>query len=201
MERPARGGGQREGPGLSRPQEYDWERLLIERAKTDPEAFGAIYDEYADRIYAYIWRRVGDRQVAEDLTSETFFRALRAIKGYQHSGQTILAWLYRIAANQVADHFRASRSNLPLEEAEVIAERDETGPEAMALQADQQRTILAAIQKLSPDQQDVVLLRFSGGLRLKEIAETVGKTENAVKQLLFRALGNLKGRLMERGGP
>jgi RNA polymerase sigma-70 factor (ECF subfamily) len=139
--------------------------------------------------------------VAEDLTSETFFRALRAIKSYQHSGQTILAWLYRIASNQVTDHFRANRSTLPLEEAWAVAERDESGPEAKAVQADQQRVILAAVQKLSPDQQEVLLLRFSGGLRLKEIAETVGKSENAVKQLLFRALGNLKGRLTERGGP
>lgn len=173
---------------------------MIERAKQDPEAFGAIYDEYVDRVYSYIVRRVGDRSVAEDLTSETFFRALRSLKSYQHSGQTILAWLYRIASNQVTDHFRAAKPNLPLEEAWAVPERSEAGPEAKALQSDQQRTILAAVQRLSPDQQDVILLRFSGGLRLKEIAEAVGKSENAVKQLLFRALGSLKGKLTERGG-
>jgi RNA polymerase sigma-70 factor (ECF subfamily) len=187
-----------EGPALDRPNQPQDEQLLVERAKRDPEAFGRLYDTYFGKIYAYVYRKTGDRQAAEDLTADTFMKALANIKGYRYTGQPFAAWLYRIAANVVTDHYRSRRVAAPLDDSLQVA-GTEGNPEAVALHLDDQQAVARAIQTLSPDQQDVILLRFSGGLKLKEIAEVVGKTEGAVKALMFRALGGLKGKLTESG--
>jgi RNA polymerase sigma-70 factor (ECF subfamily) len=187
-----------EGAKTDRPIHAPDEQVLIEQAKRDPEAFGQLYDNYFGKIYSYIYRKTGDRQVAEDLTADTFMKALANIKGYKYTGQPFVAWLYRIAANLVADHYRSRRVTAPLDEGMQVA-ATEGDPEEAALAADDQLAMARAIQTLSPDQQDVILLRFSSGLKLKEIAEVVGKTEGAVKALMFRALGGLKGKLTERG--
>ena len=170
----------------------------MEQAKQDPEAFGYLYDLHFDRIYAYIYRKTGDRQVAEDLTSDTFMKALAHLKGYQFTGQPLVAWLYRIASNVVTDYYRAHRVTASLDEGLQVPSTS-TGPEDAALALDDQQAVARAIQTLSPDQQDVVLLRFSGGMRLREIALTIGKTEGAVKALMFRALGSLRAKLTESG--
>lgn len=190
-----------EGEPTHRPETQSDEQWLIERAKRDPEAFGEVYDLHFTRIYSYIYRKTGDRQAAEDLTSDTFMKALANIKGYRYTGQPMIAWLYRIASNVVTDHYRARRPSASLDEGMQLAS-DEVGPEEAALALDDQQAVARAIRTLSPDQQDVVLMRFSGGMRLKEIAETIGKTEGAVKALMFRALGSLRGKLTESGvGP
>jgi RNA polymerase sigma-70 factor (ECF subfamily) len=191
-----------EGPLTHRPLESTDkatdEAWLVEQAKRDPEAFGQLYDIYFGKIYAYIYRKAGDRQAAEDLTSETFMKALANIQHYKYTGQPFVAWLYRIAANVVTDYFRARRPTAPLDEGLQLPATG-IGPEEAALRMDDQQAVARAIQTLSPDQQDVILLRFSGGLRLKEIAQTIGKTEGAVKALMFRALGGLRGKLTESG--
>lgn len=186
-----------EGLATHRHEEFD-EPSLVERAKRDPEAFGQLYDIYFDRIYGYIYRKTGDRSVAEDLTSDTFMKALANVKNYRYTGQPFVAWLYRIAANLVTDYYRSRRVTASLDEGLQIAAVG-NDPEEAALQLDDQQAVARAIQTLSPDQQDVILLRFSGGLRLKEIAQVIGKTEGAVKALMFRALGGLKGKLTESG--
>lgn len=188
-----------EGRATHRPYDAQVdEQALVERAKRDPDAFGELYDLYFERIYAYVYRKTGDRQVAEDLTSDTFMKALTHIKGYRYTGQPFAAWLYRIASNVVTDFYRARKVNAPLDEGLQLA-ADQLGPEEAALRLDDQQAVARAIQTLSPDQQDVILLRFSAGLKLKEIAGIVGKTEGAVKALMFRALGGLKGKLSESG--
>ncbi|HYG59600.1 MAG TPA: sigma-70 family RNA polymerase sigma factor [Symbiobacteriaceae bacterium] len=188
-----------EGPPTHRPNEFpEDEQLVVERAKRDPDAFGRLYDVHFDRIYAYIYRKTGDRQAAEDLTSDTFMKALANIKNYRYTGQPFAAWLYRIAANVVTDYYRSRRISTPLDE-ELSLQAPGTSPEEAALRLDDQQAVARAIQTLSPDQQDVILLRFSAGLRLKEIAQVIGKTEGAVKALMFRALGGLKGKLTESG--
>ncbi|HYF92111.1 MAG TPA: sigma-70 family RNA polymerase sigma factor [Symbiobacteriaceae bacterium] len=174
------------------------EKWLVERAKRDPEAFGELYDSHFDRIYAYIYRKTGDRQVAEDLTSETFMKALANIKGYNYTGQPFAAWLYRIASNVVTDHYRSRRVTTSLDEGLQIPDRG-TSPEEAALRLDDQQAVARAIQSLSPDQQDVILLRFSGDMKLRDIGQVIGKTEGAVKALMFRALNSLKGKLTESG--
>ncbi|HLN64798.1 MAG TPA: sigma-70 family RNA polymerase sigma factor [Symbiobacteriaceae bacterium] len=188
-----------EGRATHRPHDAQVdEQALVERAKRDPEAFGHLYDLFFDRIYAYVYRKTGDRQVAEDLTADTFMKALTHIKGYRYTGQPFAAWLYRIASNVVTDFYRARKVNAPLDEGLQLA-ADQLSPEEAALRLDDQQAVARAIQTLSPDQQDVILLRFSAGLKLKEIAGIVGKTEGAVKALMFRALGGLKGKLSESG--
>lgn len=187
-----------EGAKTDRPIHAPDEQELIEQAKRNPEAFGQLYDIYFGKIYSYIYRKTGDRQVAEDLTADTFTKALANMKAYKYIGQPFVAWLYRIAANLVADHYRSRRVTAPLDEGMQVA-ATEGDPEEAALAIDDQLAMARAIQTLSPDQQDVILLRFSSGLKLKEIAEVVGKTEGAVKALMFRALGGLKGKLTERG--
>jgi len=174
------------------------EQLLVERAKRSPEAFGELYDIYFDRIYAYIYRKTGDRQAAEDLTSDTFMKALSHIGNYRYTGQPFAAWLYRIASNLVTDYYRSRRPTSPLDESTPL-QAGGISPEEAALRLDDQQAVARAIQTLSPDQQDVILLRFSAGLKLKEIAQVIGKTEGAVKALMFRALGGLKGKLTESG--
>lgn len=175
------------------------EQALVEMARQDPEAFGQLYDLYFARIHSYIYRRVGDRPLAEDLTADTFFRALKAIKRYEWRGMPFSAWLYRIASNTVTDHFRSSRAtNVPLDEQWGLQDAGEQ-PEDAALRIDRMEEILQAVRTLSPDQQDVVLLRFQGDLRLREIADIVGKSEGAVKALMFRALHTLRGRLSAKG--
>jgi len=173
-------------------------QLLVERAKRDPEAFGELYDSHFDRIYAYIYRKTGDRQIAEDLTSETFMKALAHIQGYRYTGQPFAAWLYRIAANAVTDHFRSRRVTTSLDEGLQLPDRG-TSPEEAALRLDDQQAVARAIQSLSPDQQDVILLRYSSDMKLRDIGQVIGKTEGAVKALMFRALNSLKGKLTESG--
>ncbi len=187
-----------EGPATNRPTGTPDEQQLVEQAKLDPEAFGQLYDIHFSRIYSYIYRKTGDRQVAEDLTSDTFMKALANIKRYRYTGQPFAAWLYRIASNVVTDYYRSRRVTASLDDGLPLAS-SEGDPEEAALQLDDQQAVARAIRTLSPDQQDVVLLRFSAGLKLKEIAKVVGKTEGAVKALMFRALSGLKGKLTESG--
>lgn len=174
------------------------EQALVERAKADPEAFGQLYDLYFPRIYSYICRRTGDQASAEDLTSETFFKALRSIGQYRYTGQPFSAWLFRIATNVLTDHFRRQRFVQPLDRHAGMPD-GHWGPEEAAIRQDRRQAILRALAELTPEQQDVVLLRFEQGFRLKEIAGLLGKTEGAVKALMFRALHNLREKLEDRG--
>lgn len=187
----------REGPPTHRPESVD-EQWLVERAKRDPEAFGELYDQHFDRIYAYIYRKTGDRQVAEDLTAETFMKALANIQKYRYTGQPFAAWLYRIASNLITDYYRARRPVASLDEGLPMAWEGET-PEEAAVAMDDHQAVIRAIRTLSPDQQDVVFMRFTGDMKLKDIATALGKTEGAVKALMFRALGSLRAKLTESG--
>jgi len=179
-------------------QEYIDEQRLVEQAKGDPEAFGKLYDLHFERIYAYIHRKTGDRQTAEDLTADTFMKALANIQGYRYTGQPFAAWLYRIASNVVIDYYRVRRPTLPLEEGLPLV-ATQVAPEEAAMTLDDQQAVARAVRTLSPDQQDVILMRFAGDMKLKDIAAALGKTEGAVKALLFRALGTLRHKLSESG--
>ncbi|WP_273377525.1 sigma-70 family RNA polymerase sigma factor [Symbiobacterium thermophilum] len=191
----------REGPPTHRPEvleAYSDEQRLVLRAQRDPEAFGELYDMHFDRIYAYIHRKTGDRQVAEDLTADTFLKALAHIQHYRYTGQPFAAWLYRIAANVVIDYYRVHRPTVQLDEG-LSAAGGGPEPEEAALALDDRQAVSRALQALSPDQQDVVLMRFAGDMKLKDIAAAMGKTEGAVKALLFRALNTLRRKLSESG--
>ena len=173
------------------------ESRLIERAKAcDKEALGELYRRHANAIFRYVYYRVGDQAVAEELTGDVFVRALEALPSYQDTGRPFEAWLYRIAHARVVDHYRRqSRRNVePL--GEGLAADEETNPHQLAAFRDESRQAWEAVRRLTDDQQQVISLRFIAGYSTAEVAGILGKTEGAVKALQHRALASLR-RLLE----
>jgi RNA polymerase sigma-70 factor (ECF subfamily) len=171
----------------------DNEREIIQKAQEgDREAFGALYDHYLPNIYRFILLKVGRREDAEDLTHHVFLSAWEHVRRYEHRGFPFSSWLYRIASNAVIDHYRTARHHQNLETVpeEVFAETDPVGETVDA--AIGARHVRAALMKLDPDQQNVLIMRFVGELSSKEIAEVIGKSEGAVRVIQHRALKQLK---------
>jgi len=168
----------------------DAERRLIERAKWgDLAALGELYNLHVNRIYQYVRYRTGDDQTAEDITAEVFLRAIESIGGYEDQGAPFVAWLYRIAHARIIDLWRMSKrqQTAPLEDPLL-----QEGPSSLDDEIDtdflQHRSLAAALQLLTDDQQDVIVLKFMQGLSNAEIAQVLGKTEGAVKALQWRGL-------------
>lgn len=170
---------------------------LVTRAKRDPQCFGELYDLYFDKVFGFVYHRVSNRETAEDLTADTFVKALRKLGSFEGNSANFPAWLFRIAANIVTDHYRSQRHRAAPLELDQWAD-EEPGPEEMALVHAEAEQVRLAVKYLTPDQQDVILMRFVGGLKLKEIATATGRTEQAVKSLMFRALSTLRRRFEER---
>ncbi|NSC23208.1 sigma-70 family RNA polymerase sigma factor [Streptomyces albus subsp. chlorinus] len=172
---------------------------LVERAQSgEAEAFGRLYDQYSDTVYRYIYYRVGGRATAEDLTSETFLRALRRIGTFTWQGRDFGAWLVTIARNLVADHFKSSRFRLEVTTGEMLdANEVERSPEESVLESLSNAALLEAVRKLNPQQQECVTLRFLQGLSVAETARVMGKNEGAIKTLQYRAVRTLARLLPE----
>ncbi|MHB9856576.1 ECF subfamily RNA polymerase sigma factor, BldN family [Streptomyces krungchingensis] len=163
---------------------------LVERAQAgDADAFGRLYDQYSDTVYRYIYYRVGGKATAEDLTSETFLRALRRIATFTWQGRDFGAWLVTIARNLVADHFKSSRFRLEVTTGEMLdANEVERSPEDFVLESLSNAALLEAVRRLKPQQQECVTLRFLQGLSVTETARVMGKNEDAIKTLQYRAV-------------
>jgi RNA polymerase sigma-70 factor (ECF subfamily) len=162
------------------------------------EAFGELYDAYVDLVHRYISHRVGNHALAEDLTSETFLRALRRISTFTWQGRDFGAWLVTIARNLIADHFKSSRYKLEHSTPDILesgAEASHEGPENEVLTGITNATLLAAVRQLGPEQQECIVLRFLQGMSVAETAAILGKNEGAVKALQYRAVKAL-GRLL-----
>ncbi|MFW6691516.1 ECF subfamily RNA polymerase sigma factor, BldN family [Streptomyces sp. MAR4 CNX-425] len=193
------GAGTRERGGRpsrpSQPSTGDSRRMmdLVERAQAgETEAFGRLYDQYADTVYRYIYYRVGGRATAEDLTSETFLRALRRIGTFTWQGRDFGAWLVTIARNLVADHFKSSRFRLEVTTGEMLDPSEtERSPEDSVLESLSNTALLETVRKLNPQQQECVTLRFLQGLSVAETAQVMGKNEGAIKTLQYRAVRTL----------
>ena len=174
------------------------ERELIERAKHDPEAFGILYERYVDKIYSYIYYKVGNEEDAEDLTAKTFLRALRHIGNYQDRGVPFYAWLYRIAHNLVANWLRdrSRRKVIPLG---ILAPRPSNTPEPDEVleEEESRKAVLAAIKRLPPDKQELLYIKFVERLTNQEIAQIMGRTESAIKSLYHRTLIALRRELLD----
>jgi RNA polymerase sigma-70 factor (ECF subfamily) len=172
---------------------------LVERAQEgETEAFGRLYDHYSDTVYRYIYYRVGSKATAEDLTSETFLRALRRIGTFTWQGRDFGAWLVTIARNLVADHFKSSRFRLEVTTGEMLdANEVERSPEDSVLESLSNEALLQAVRKLNPQQQECVTLRFLQGLSVAETARIMGKNEGAIKTLQYRAVRTLARLLPE----
>ncbi|MCM2578275.1 ECF subfamily RNA polymerase sigma factor, BldN family [Streptomyces meridianus] len=180
---------------VRRPADHDSRRMmdLVERAQAgEAEAFGRLYDQYADTVYRYIYYRVGGKATAEDLTSETFLRALRRIGTFTWQGRDFGAWLVTIARNLVADHFKSSRFRLEVTTGEMLdANEVERSPEDSVLEHLSNTALLEAVRRLNPQQQECVTLRFLQGLSVAETARAMGKNEGAIKTLQYRAVRTL----------
>lgn len=172
------------------------EKELIQAAKSgDKQAMAALYQQHVQAIYRYVMARVNDTHVAEDITSDVFVRALETLPHYEQQGIPFLGWLYRIASGKIVDHYRWSgrrASNQALDE--HLPDMMES-PEQQAFRSAQIREMMAHLQSLTTEQQQVLMLRFVQGHSISQTAELMGKNENAVKALQFRAMQTL-ARLM-----
>jgi len=177
---------------------------LIERAQAgEAEAFGLIYDRYVDTVFRFIYFRVGNRPLAEDLTSDTFLRALKRIGSFTWQGRDLGAWLVTIARNLVADHFKSGRYRLEVTTGDVLdADREDRGPEgspeAAVVDHITNVALLTAVKQLNPEQQECIVLRFLQGFSVAETAQAMGKNEGAIKALQYRAVRAL-ARLLPEG--
>lgn len=172
---------------------------VIERAKVDKEAFGLLYERYVDKIYSYIYYRTGNERDAEDLTARVFFRAINHIGGYEDRGFPFSAWLYRIAHNLVAnwhrDHSRRQMFSIESLDHWYVTH---DGPELAAERLDDREALLAAIQTLPADRQDLLVFKFVEQLTNAEIGAIMERSEGAIKSLYYRTLQELRGELEEK---
>jgi RNA polymerase sigma-70 factor, ECF subfamily len=180
-------------PAMKRREDNGRVRGLVERAQRgDRTALEELYLLHFDRIYSYLHLSVGTRHDAEDLTTQTFVKMLEAIGRFQWRSVPFSAWLFRIAHNLAMDHFRASRRWQPEEEIPETGHGEESSAEEQALTSLGQTSMLALIDRLSPEQRQVLTLKFVFRFSNAEAAAILGKTEGAVKSLQHRALASLQ---------
>jgi RNA polymerase sigma-70 factor, ECF subfamily len=164
------------------------ERSLVEAAQKDPAGFAALYDAHFGRIYAFIVRRVRDRHVAEDLTAEVFRHALAGIGKFEWRGVPFTAWLFRIAANEIADHAKSAARDGGSIDTEV------PGKDEIDI-VEQRASLYRHVDRLPADQRRVIVLRFVEERSIREIAADLGRSEGAIKQLQWRALQTLRAQM------
>ena len=171
------------------------ERILVEAAQRDPSRFAELYERNFDRVYAYVSRRLTDRSAVEDVTAEVFRQALANLGQFEWRGSPFVAWLVRIAANAVTDHWRRVSREQPMLEAD--------GPESApsdpaSIDAVERRALLfRLVRSLPADQRRVIEMRFAQEKGVREIARELNRSEGAVKQLQFRAIQNLRTQLQK----
>lgn len=177
-----------------------WE-LVAAAQDGDTAAFGRLYDRYVDIVYRYVLYRLGNRELAEDVTSETFLRALRRITSVSYQGRDVGAWFVTIARNLVLDHVKSSRYRLEIVTDEVgdagtapfagTSAPQAPGPEQTAITSATRTELLRCVAQLGEDQRECVILRFLQGLSVAETAEIMGRNEGAIKALQHRAVRRL----------
>jgi RNA polymerase sigma-70 factor, ECF subfamily len=182
------------------PQDFERISALVELAQRgDAEAFGVLYERYVDTVYRYVYVRVGSQQLAEDITSETFLRALRRMDSFSWQGRDIAAWFVTIARNLITDNAKSARFRFEVSTADMLDAdpRVEAAPEGEVLDRLRDERLLGAVKNLKPEQAECVVLRFLQGLTLAETAKVLGKSEGAVKQLQLRAVRALHRELAD----
>jgi RNA polymerase sigma-70 factor (ECF subfamily) len=172
---------------------------LVELARGgDSEAFGQLYDHYQGSVYRFLYYRTRSQTLAEDLTSETFFRALRSMSSFRWQGKDFGAWLMTIARNLTTDHYKSSKTRLETATEDMSPHDSATdGPEVAVLASLTNEALLTALKSLPNEQQECLVMRFLQGLSIAETAEVLGRSEGAIKQLQLRAVRNLAKLLPE----
>ncbi len=165
------------------------ESLLIEQAKSDPGAFGLLYENYLQKIYNYVYYRTGNHHDAEDLTAKTFQRAMKHISRYEQRGVPFSAWLYRIAHNVVANwHRDQSRRKVVALDELVLYQRWQQSLEGLVEENEEKRELLKAIRRLPADRQQLLILKFVEGMSNEATGQIMGRSEGAIKSLYHRTL-------------
>ena len=174
---------------------------LVEKARQNPEAFGELYDQFYNPIFSYVLKRTARVQIAQDITSEVFFKALKNLGQYRsHNNIPFSSWLYRIATNQTNDYFRKNKHDvLSLEDISCVTAISNPSLEEETLQAEEELkrqedflVLHQSISRLPFKYQEVITLRFFEKKQEKEIAQILGKPEGTIKSLLHRGLKKLK---------
>ena len=166
------------------------ERLQIEAAQSDPVRFADLYEANFERVYVFIVRRVGDRDTAEDLTAEVFEHALANLSRFEWRGVPFAVWLYRIAANLIADRGR----RLARENSQSANPASDDLEQSSWKEIERRAIVFQLVDSLGDDQRLVIIKRFVEQKSIREIAEDFGRTEGAIKQLQLRAIENLRTR-------
>ena len=169
----------------------DDERLLIEAAQADPARFVELYDRNVDRVYAYVSRRAGSRSVAEDVTSEVFEQALTNLGKFEWRGVPFVAWLFRIAANALADHWKRQGRDSQELPPDVPDERERQD-------IDRRLSLFQLVDRLPDAQRQVIQMRFVEDRSIREVAAALDRSEGAIKQLQLRAIDTLRKGMEER---
>jgi RNA polymerase sigma-70 factor (ECF subfamily) len=174
------------------------EESLVQRAKQhDQEAFARLYDEYFDKIYRYVALKIGDKTEAEDMTQQVFLKALQSISSFKWKGVPFSAWLYRIAHNQVVDYLRKKkRRPATLLDESLVSGDSENTPQLMVERNVDTEQLLAATQRLTDAQREVISLRFTSELSTAQVAEIMGKSQGAIKALQHSAIVALRKALL-----
>jgi RNA polymerase sigma-70 factor (ECF subfamily) len=179
---------------LSRVNESE-ERFLIEAAQKDPGRFAELYELNFHRVYAYVLRRVHNRMDAQDLTAHVFQQALANLGKFSWRGAPFSTWLFRIASNAIADQARRKSREVADDSSPVSS----TNPGTADLELTERRArVFQAVSKLPEDQRRVIMLRFADEKSVRDIANELGRSEGAVKQLQFRGLETLRAQLAEK---
>jgi RNA polymerase sigma-70 factor (ECF subfamily) len=170
------------------------ERLLIEAAQQDPSRFAELYEGNFNRVYAFVARRVGNREEAQDVTAEVFHQALRNLGRFQWRGVPFAAWLMRIAANALADRWQRAAKGVEVATGDCSEERAEFAA-GNAEEVERRAMLFQLVDRLPDDQKLVITRRFVDQKSTREIAQEIGRSEGAVKQLQFRALETLRSQI------
>ena len=166
------------------------ERLLVEAAQSDPAKFEALYELHFERVYGFVAGRVHDRATAEDLTSDVFYKALANLKSYEWRGVPFAAWLLRIAANIVIDRSQRSSRERPMGD-----DPPDPGVRPDMRAIEHRARLFQMVKRLPETQRRVIQERFVDQRSIREIAERLGKSEGAIKQLQLRALERLRAQM------
>lgn len=172
--------------------------ILMQASQGDRDAFGYLYERYVERIFNYVYYRTGNVHDAEDITARVFYRALHHIHNYRDRGVPFSAWLYRIAHNLVANWHRdrSRKQEIPLSEVPTIRYKGDA-PEQSLLYTEERESLMHLIHKLSPDRQNLLILKFVEHMSNAEIGQILGRSEGAVKSLYHRTLLSLRDEIGE----
>jgi len=181
--------------------DYSAERDLIVAAQREPGRFGELYEANFERVYAYVVRRVRDRDEAQDLTADVFHLALKNLTRFEWRGVPFAAWLFRIASNEIADRSKSIAKRRAHEREALFQETDDrVGVAAGFEEAERRGRLFRLVERLPRDQSRVIAMRFAEDKSIREIAAALGRTEGSIKQLQFRAMQNLRVRLGDTNG-